>query len=177
MLFAALSLLVLSASFIGSDEALAEPPDTPSSQATRPVIVAGFGTSPPLTAPFPEEYRGDTIAVGVLAKGLVDAEGQGYFTITHISEEGEVLAHLRGQIDCLRVEGDYAVMTGVVTDAYTPGVPNGELHVGTIAGIVIQDAGAQDTMIWAFDDVGSPCTEIPALTAVPVVQGGFWLHK
>lgn len=147
------------------------PPAT--ERAATPAFVAGFGMSPPLEAPFPVEYRGDTISVSVAAHVSTDGEVSGLFEIRHTDPDGRLRAELRGEINCLRVEGRYAVMTGVVIHADTPDLPNGELHEGTVAGIVVEDGEAGDSMVWAFDDKGSSCTELPAKTAVALKAGAF----
>jgi hypothetical protein len=136
------------------------------------VVGAGMTT---LGDGFPAEFRGDRIRVALTARALPDQTARGTFAITHREPNGTLFADLRGQITCLSVVGDHAVVTGVITTATTPGLPNGEVKEGMVAAIVVRDGGTSDRMAWTF---GNPaqvpnCAELPAVAVAPVEQGNF----
>lgn len=147
--------------------------DAPRAPGIPGALVTGAGKTTLPDTTLPEEYIGDIVSVVVTVHGQSDLSATGHFRVTHRTPTGELLADIRGNVDCLRTEGDFAVMTGTVTNLTAPDVPHEELHVGMAAAIVIEDAGASDTMIWRFGAVDTTCTEIPAMTNVPVEAGNF----
>src|SRR5690606_26635221 len=109
---------------------------------------------------------------------LHDGSDRGRFTVRHVNQEGVLLARFSGDIDCLVTEGQNAVVTGIITDAETPGLPEGEgAGEGMLAGIVIQDGGEEpDRMAWAFGPPGPTCADLSPV-AGPLVQHGNFVVR
>ncbi|MGD9894138.1 MAG: hypothetical protein AB7R89_31995 [Dehalococcoidia bacterium] len=140
-------------------------------------LIFGAGTAT-LGENFPTEYRGDQIFVAIHARTLPSQSIGGVFTVAHHKPNGDLLAEVRGEISCLRVEGDHALVTGVITSARTPGLPEGGLHEGVIAGIIVRDGGGErDRMAWTFgEEAGANCDDLPIVTVVDVEYGNFVVH-
>jgi len=185
----ALSIVVLWTPATGAQEPTPEATATPTPTSTpaptpTPVpapmvagtsgpVVFGAGTTT-LGENFPAEERGDQVFVALHARMLPDQSIGGVFTVTHRKPNGELLVEVRGTISCLRVEGDHALVSGVITDARTPGLPDAALHAGLTAGIIIRDGGARgDRMAWSFGEAGPACTDLPAVTIADVEHGNF----
>jgi hypothetical protein len=152
------------------------PTPAPSPAGTLGPVVFGAGTTT-LGEDFPAEYLGDQIFVALHARILPDQTIGGIFTVTHHKPNGDLFAEVRGEISCLRVEGEHAIATGVITVARTPGLPGGELREGLMAGIVVRDGGAErDRIAWTFGEAGPDCTELPAVTVADVEYGNFVVH-
>ncbi|MGD9890064.1 MAG: hypothetical protein AB7R89_30270 [Dehalococcoidia bacterium] len=149
-------------------------PATSVPAGTPGALVVGAGTTT-LGERFPEEFRGDRIVVALNAIALPGQATRGTFTITHREPDGALFADLRGHVNCLSIEGDHAVVTGVITTANTPGLPGGEVHEGMLAAIVVRDGGDNDRMAWTFGDpeMVPDGAELPAVAVAPVEQGNF----
>lgn len=153
-------------------------PGAPDASATAGIpdsMVVGAGTTT-LGEGFPPQFLGDRVTVRLHAHTLHDQPARGSFIITHREPDGALFADLRGEITCLAVEGDHAVITGVITAARTPGLPGGDVHEGMLAAIVVQDGGRDgDHFAWTFGDpeVVPDCAELPVVAPATVEQGNF----
>lgn len=139
-------------------------------------LAVGAGRTTLTADLFPDEYVGDTVRVALFSYARSGQPASGDFTIVHTQPDGDLVAELRGTVECMRIEGDFAVVAGRITYVDFPGVPEGGPPVGGVAGIVVEDGGpGGDTMLWSFGgaDEELNCDEIPAQTAVPVEQGDF----
>lgn len=157
-------------------------PSEPSLRANKAgvhsALVAGAAWTTLPETTLPEEYIGDKVQVRLNARAEEDHAAHGNFAVTHRTPDGELVADGRGNIDCMRTEGNYAVATGTVTDVSPSDVPEEELSEGMSVAIVVQDSGngsGADSMIWRFGDVETSCDEIPAqaLPVLPVERGNF----
>jgi pimeloyl-ACP methyl ester carboxylesterase len=140
------------------------------------VVGAGMTT---LGEGFPADFRGDRIFVGLDAFATPDQQARGTFTITHREPDGALFADLRGEVTCLEVEAEHAVVIGVITAARTPGLPGGDVHEGMIAAIVVQDGGPDgDRFGWTFGDpeMVPDCADLPVAAPAAVEQGNFDVH-
>lgn len=175
---AALTTTALLASVASAQGPAAGTLTTSGPAGTPGALVVGAGTTT-LGDRFPAEFRGDRIRVALTAQALPDQTARGTFAITHREPDGAVFADLRGQITCLSVVGDHAVVTGVITTATTPGLPNGEVHEGMLAAIVVHDGGTSDRMAWTFGnpDQVPDCADLPAVAVAPVEQGSFVVRE
>jgi hypothetical protein len=178
----ALTVAVTAAALLAAVASAQGPaPDTPAAPlpiGTSSASVVGAGTTT-LGAGFPAAFRDDRILVMVTARMLPDASVQGTFAITHREPDGAVFADLRGEIRCLAVQGDQAVLTGTITVAHTPGLPNSDVKAGMLAAIVVHDGGTSDRMAWTF---GNPdqvpnCAALPAVAVASVEQGSFVVRE
>lgn len=132
--------------------------------------VAGGGA-----AYFPDDspvFPGDRVQLDVTARDLGDAGAKGRFTAIHHTAAGGVFTQLQGTVDCLAVEGDIAVATGVITHGFT-GI--GVDPVGTRVSFEITDAEpdvfAVDLEFFSGHSI-APCSSDPILTFT-VQQGNY----
>lgn len=166
----------------GQESAAAQEPETAPANGFLPAgapgsLAVGAGATT-LGEGFPAQVQGDRVLVLVHARTLANQSHRGTFTITHNAPNGRLLAEVRGEITCLAVQGEQAVMTGVITSARATGLPNSELRAGMAASIVIRDGGDRDFLAWSFGEmeVAPPCTNLPAVAVAPVEQGNFVVH-
>jgi hypothetical protein len=140
-------------------------------------LAVGAGTTT-LGEGFPAQFQGDRVLVLVHARTLANQSHRGTFTITHSAPNGRLLAEVRGEITCLAVQGEQAVMTGVVTSTRGTGLPGSDLRAGMAAVIVIRDGGDSDFLAWSFGEMetASRCTNLSAVAVAPVEQGNFVVH-
>jgi hypothetical protein len=151
-------------------------PDSSTSGATSGALVVGVGSATLTAESFPDEWVDDTVRVGLAAHMSADQTARGVFAVTHREPTGELLADVRGYIECMRTEGEYVVTIGRVTDVEKS--REAEVSEGDVAAVVVQDRGfGNDTMAWRFGPAETPvnCTDIPAQTAVDVEQGDFFV--
>jgi hypothetical protein len=139
--------------------------------------VFGAGTTT-LGEDFPDGSRGDLIYVALHVRTLPDRSIGGVFTLTQRRPNGELRAEVRGRISCLRVEGPYAIVTGVIVSAATPGLPDVKLGEGFVAGVVLLDGGAErDRIGWTFGETGPSCDELSVATLSAIEYGNFVVRK
>lgn len=141
-------------------------------------LAVGAGRTTLTADLFPDEYVGDEVRVALFAYARAGQPASGDFTVVHTQPDGDLVAELRASVECMRIEGDYAVVAGRITYVDFPGVPEGGPPVGGVAAVVVEDGGRSgDTMVWSFGgaDEELNCDEIPAQTAVPVEQGDFFV--
>ena len=158
----------------GAQEAPAGTPDSTTSDKIPGALAVGAGKTTLTAENFPDEWVDDTVRVGLAAYMSSDQSASGIFSITHREPTGDLLADVRGYIECMRTEGEYAVTIGRIT--HVEKSPEAEVSEGDVAAIIVQDGGSSgDTMFWVFgeEDEEVDCDAIPAQTAVTVEQGNF----
>jgi hypothetical protein len=149
----------------------------PAPSGTPGPLVFGAGTTT-LGEDFPAEYRGDQVYVALHVRTLPNQSIGGIFTVTHHKPNGDLFAEVRGEISCIRVEGDHAVVTGVITSVRAPGMPGGGLYEGLMAGLIVRDGGGErDRMAWSFGEAGPSCSDLPLVTVARVERGNFVVRR
>jgi hypothetical protein len=139
--------------------------------------VFGAGTTT-LGEGSPADDRGDMIFVALHVRRLPDQSIGGVFTVTQRRANGELRADVRGRITCLRVEGPYAIVTGVIVSAATPGLPDAKLREGFMAGVVVQDGGAErDRIAWTFGETVPNCSDLSVAMLAAIEYGNFVVRK
>lgn len=152
-------------------------PTAPVPAAAGGAAVFGAGTTT-LGEGFPADDRGDMIYVALHVRTLPDQSIGGVFTVTQRRPNGELRADVRGRITCLRIEGPYAIVTGVIMSASTPGLPEAKLREGFMAGVVIQDGGAErDRIAWTFDETVPNCSDLSVASLATIEYGNFVVRK
>lgn len=158
----------------GAEELPSETPNSTPGVDIPGALAVGFGTTTLTAEDFPDEWADDTVRVRLAAYMFSEQSAAGVFSVTHREPNGDLLADVRGYVECMRVEGEYAVTIGRITDVEKSDVA--EVSEGDVAAVIVQDGGiGNDTMAWVFGPADTPvnCAEIPAETTVPVEQGNF----
>ena len=76
------------------------------------------------------------------------------------------------------MEGPYAIVTGTIVSAATPGLPDVKLGEGFMAGVVVQDGGTErDRVGWTFGETGPRCDELSVATLAAIEYGNFVVRK
>jgi hypothetical protein len=140
----------------------------PVSAAPPPSVAGGGAGFFAPGGPFP----GDRVQLELTAR-----EGSGgSFTAVHHLSSGGVFTYLVGSIDCLAVDGNIAVATGVITQGVA-GI--GVDPVGTRVSFRITDSQPDvfdaDLAFFSGHDI-APCTSDPILTW-SVEQGNFTVRE
>jgi hypothetical protein len=180
-----MAMTTVRASAIGAQEAPAATPapsPTPTPAVPPPATGGGpavFGAgSMTLVEGFPAESRGDLIYVALHVRTLPDQSIGGVFTVTQRRPNGELRADVRGRITCLRVEGPYAIVTGVIASAATAGLPDAKLREGFMAGVVVEDGGVErDRIGWTFGETRPSCNELSLATLTTIEYGNFVVRE
>jgi hypothetical protein len=153
------------------------PTPAPVPAAAGGAAVFGAGTTT-LGDGFPADGRGDMIFVALHVRTLPDQSIGGVFTVTQRRPNGELRADVRGRITCLRVEGPYAIVTGVIASAATPGLPDAKLREGFMAGVIVQEGGGErDRIAWTFGETVPNCSDLSVAMLAPIEYGNFVVRK
>ncbi|CAN5139899.1 hypothetical protein BH18ACT4_BH18ACT4_02080 [soil metagenome] len=121
-------------------------------------------------------FGGDPVQFTFTARVNDEGSARGRFDIVHRSASGGLVARMVGEVTCLIVSGDLASITGVVTQARTPGLPGLDV-VGDGVAITVRDHGTSDSLGFAFEFFAGP---VPPCASVepflPVGRGDFTVH-
>ena len=154
-----------------------ESPETPNSALNIDIpgtLALGVGTTTLTAEDFPEEWEDDTVRVGLAAYMSSDQSAAGIFSVTHREPNGDLLADVRGYVECMRIEDEFAVTIGTITDVEKS--PEAEVSEGDVAAVIVQDSDSgSDTMSWVFGPAGSEmdCADVPTEPGASVEQGNF----
>jgi hypothetical protein len=141
----------------------------PAAAASGSSVNGGGSGFFPLDGP---AFAGDRVQLEISARA-----GQGgRFNAVHNTAHGAVFTHIVGDVDCVSVEGNVAVATGVITNGFAG---SGIDPIGTRVSFRITDA---ETDVFAVDleffsgHVIAPCSSDPIL-AFSVEQGNFVVRE
>jgi len=116
---------------------------------------------------FPDDspiFAGDRVQLDLTARDLGGSAAKGRFAAIHHTAAGGVFTQLQGTVDCLAVDGDVAVATGVITHGFA-GI--GVDPVGTRVSFEITDGEpdvfAVDLEFFSGHTI-APCSSEPILT-------------
>ncbi|MGA6161113.1 hypothetical protein [Amycolatopsis magusensis] len=143
---------------------------------TAPAVAAAEGRLPgvvgsaggPLTFP---GYPGQPVRFDVVAEGK-PGTGTGRFHVNHKTAEGGPYADFDGRVDCVAVQGNLAIVTGVVERADLPGVPGVEL-VGRRIGLTFQQNPGPDRIGWSWAYGSFEQDVLPCTGAVPFFETAY----
>ncbi len=165
-------MAVVGALLVGGS-ANAVPTTQPTGRPADLVTVKGRGGG---TLSLPH-FEGDRIKIRL--RGHTEADQPvgvtGTFAVTHVAEDGTVLADFRGTMDCLMAGGEVAVATGIITRGSAPGLPGDQELVGHRVGFTVSDHGHRDRIGWSWLVMGFHDVEGCTSTApfFPVTTGHF----
>ncbi len=148
-------------------------PGTAAASMGGSVTGGGAGYFPASAQPFP----GDRVQLSITARNMPDGRAKGEFNMLHHSASGTLLARIHGRVDCVRVEGNTAVVTGVITKGFA--TPFGVPVVGHEVSYTIVDA-SPDSFAFGVDfllgrSVGR--CQPGAVFVMPVTEGNFTVHS
>jgi hypothetical protein len=136
------------------------------------VVGGGAGFFPDDSPAFP----GERVRLDLTARDLGDARAKGRFTALHYTAAGRVYTQLQGYVDCLAVDGDVAVATGVITRGFAG---SGADPVGTRVSFRVTDGEpdvfAVDLAFFSGHSI-APCSSDPILIFT-VQQGNFTVRS
>jgi hypothetical protein len=100
--------------------------------------VTGSGTAvfPPETGP----VAGDTEEISVDARIAADGSVKGRFKVVHRLASGGISGNVSGDVTCLTIVGNTALLSGFITNGKLPGVP-GVDPIGAKVALSIVDNG------------------------------------
>lgn len=134
----------------------------------------GSGTFPSSAQPFP----GDRVQLKISARNLPDGGVQGHFNMLHQAASGGLLAHIEGDVDCLLVAGNTAVVTGVIRDGFA--TPFGIPVVGHEVSYTIVE-GHPDSFAFGVDFLVGPQPILPCQSrfvfVMPLTKGHFTVDE
>jgi hypothetical protein len=129
--------------------------------------------------PFPIAPEEGTVQFDVTARVLPDGSVQGRFHGVRHLTSGGLEAHFEGDVTCLAVQGNVAMITGVATSGKVFALPD-FAAAGQEVAVTIIDNGKNDmfaleTSFAPFPHDITPCQVARTLFATNV-EGGFVVH-
>jgi hypothetical protein len=138
--------------------------------------VTGTGTAafPPGTP-----VAGDTEEISVDARIAADGSVKGRFKVVHRFASGVVSGNVGGDVTCLTIVGNTAVLSGFITNGKLPGVPGVDPIGAKVALSIVDNGGAPDAV--GVDSSFAPTPHpVPDCEPVPpfltLGSGDFTVH-
>jgi hypothetical protein len=122
--------------------------------------------SGPLTTPGYEGQRA-VLRLDASSRDIgVPSAAHGTFRYAHVLPGDAPFVAFAGDVDCLMVAGDVAVVTGRITTAEVPDGGSADEWLGTRGGFMVTDHGARDRFGWSWW-TGTVGTDVPYCVSTP----------
>jgi hypothetical protein len=145
--------------------------------AARLAAVSGSGTA---VFPAGTPVAGDTEEISVTASVAADGSVKGHFQVIHRLASGGISGNVGGEVTCLEVVGNTALVSGFVTNGKLPGVPGVDPIGAKVALTIVDNGDAPDAVgvDSSFAPVPHPvadCAPVPPFLAIG--SGNFTVRE